>query len=255
LLLAALAACGGEAGGEAVDRADAGNEQSDSAVLIEDFDGDGEPDLRSTVIEAPVDVQRALCTNEYETALLDYDKITRGSWQFNPGGSFVELGEAGYPCRAFLHDSMRPTPTDERWTDATDRDFVGFSETSTITAPGYLTAQFRYFRTLIFVPAGQRPSKLTVKVSGIDDALYLAVYNSANPTGVSPLDAGPSEQGVGACSGNGHAEWDIAGQIQPGAINMLLLVHADMSPATSSLDSVEVEADGQPIQMVSCEGR
>jgi hypothetical protein len=244
------AACGGESASERGD--DAGTERSDSAVQFEDFDGDGEPDLRSTVIEAPVDVQRALCSNDYQTAALSYDKITRGSWQFNPGGGFVELGEAGYPCRAFLHDGMRPTPTDARWTDATDRDFVGFSEVSTITAPGYNSAQFRYFRTLIFVPAGKRPSALTVHAAGIDDSLYLAIYNSTHPKGVSPVDVGPSELEVGACAGNGQATWNVTNYIEPGEINMLLLVHADMNPATSALASVEVEADGLAIQMVSC---
>jgi hypothetical protein len=239
----ALSACGDDVGG--------GRDTSRGAAAG-DVDGDGQIDYRSAVIDAPDEVRRALCSSE--TAELDFDKLTRGSWQFNPGGGFMELPEAGYPCKAFLYDEMRPEPSDKRWTDAADADFVGFSETSTISAAGYMTAQFRYFRTLLFVPEGKRPAALTVKVTGIDDALYLAVYNSKYPEGVSPTDAGPSEEDVGACSGNGHADWDLTGYIEPGEVNTLLLVHADMSPATSSLDSVEVEADGLPIQMVSCEG-
>jgi hypothetical protein len=58
---------------------------------------------------------------------------------------------------------------------------------------------------------------------------------------------------VGACSGNGKASWDLASQLKPGEINMLLLVHADMNPATSALSTVQVLADGLPLQMVSCE--
>src|SRR5262245_52345935 len=87
LLLATLAlGCG-----------DIGGSSKSSEAAAEDFDGDGEPDERATVIQAPADVKRALCSNEYESAVLDYDKITRGSWQFNPGGGFVELPEPGYP--------------------------------------------------------------------------------------------------------------------------------------------------------------
>lgn len=231
-----------------------GRSSSTDNVATEDVDGDGEPDVRATVIKAPADVKRALCSNEYESAVLDYDKITRGSWQFNPGGAFVDLPEPGYPCRAFVHDAMRPSPLDERWTDAKDRDFVGFSEVSTISETGYLKAQFRYFRTLIFVPKNATLRSLTVTASGIDDALFLSVYNADNPMGNSPLSAGPSEEGVGACSGNGHAEWELANVVSKGQINMLLLVHADMSPATSRLDTVEVLANGEPIQMVSCGG-
>jgi hypothetical protein len=242
LLFATLALGCGDTGGTSGSRSPA----------TEDFDGDGEPDERATVIQAPVDVKRALCSNEYQSAVLDFDKITRGSWQFNPGGGFLDLPEPGYPCTAFMHDTMRPTPVDKRWTDAKDRDFVGFEETSTISSEGYLTAQFRYFRTLIFVPKNATLTSLSVKASGIDDALYLAVYNADNPEGTSPLDAGPSQEGVGACSGNGHAEWQLSKAIKKGQINMLLLVHADMSPSTSSLASVEILANGEPIQMVAC---
>jgi hypothetical protein len=255
-LASALSACGGGGGGgdEIKPRPDAGGAQNSDAGPAIDVDGDGKPDVRSNVIDAPNDVRRALCSNEYETAVLDYDQLTRGSWQFNPGGSFVELPEPGYPCQAFRHDAMRPTPFDEGWTDAQDRDFVGFSEVSTISAAGYMTAQFRYFRTLIFVPSGTAPPTLTVEASGIDDALYLAIYNSANPEGLSPEDVGPSEAGVGACHGNGRASWDLARYLEPGEINMLLLVHADMSPATSALSSVQILAGGLPLQMVNCDG-
>jgi len=251
-LASTLSACGG---GEEVKRRDDAGEppESDAGPAI-DVDGDGKPDVRSNVIDAPSDVRRALCSNEYETAVLDYDQLTRGSWQFNPGGAYVALPEPGYPCQGFLHDAMRPTPYDEGWTDAQDRDFVGFSEVSTVSAAGYVTAQFRYFRTLIFVPNGKAPRSLTIEASGIDDALYLAIYNSKNPAGLSPSDAGPSEEGVGACHGNGRASWDLARYLEPGEINMLLLVHADMSPATSALSSVQILADGLALQMVTCDG-
>lgn len=253
VLALALLACGPSLGCMPDSEGGSPRETSDDAAQGEDFDGDGEIDPRSTVIEASPSVRRALCTDEYATAELSYDTITRGSWQFNPGGGFVNLPEPGYPCRAFLYDSTRPSPFDARWTNAVDRDFVGFSESSAIIGTTYLAAQFRYFRTALFIPTGKRPSTLALRASGIDDALFVAIYNSTYPDGFSPNDAGPKEAEVGACSGNGQASWDFADYVEPGEVNVLLLVHADMSAATSSLTSVEIDADGQPIQMVSCE--
>jgi len=219
---------------------------------VVDVDGDGRLNPRSQVINASIEVRRALCSNEYRKASLSFDRITRGSWQFNPGGGFKELGESGYPCRAFLYDDTRPAPDDPRWTEAKDRDYIEFQETSTLTKNGFVTAQFRYFRTLVFVPAGKRPTDLIVRAAGIDDALYLAVYNSDHPEGISPLDAGSYDPEVGACTGNGAVEWNIADHLIPGEINQILLVHADMNPVISSLASVEVESDGDSIQMVDC---
>jgi hypothetical protein len=152
----------------------------------------------------------------------------------------------------FLFDAERPPLDDRHWTTAPDGDFIGFSETSTIPDHGYVTAQFRYFRTAIYVPDGGRPSSLTVTATDIDDAVFLALFSPSRPDGFSPLDAGPSDPDVGACYGNGGASWDIARFLDEGEVNHLLVVHADMNPFISSLSTVEIMADGRPIQMVSC---
>ncbi|HTU58349.1 MAG TPA: hypothetical protein VMF89_07945, partial [Polyangiales bacterium] len=88
--------------------------------------------------------------------------------------------------------------------------------------------------------------------TGIDDSLYLELTNSRYPMGTSPQDAGPADPMVGACQGNGMGEWNLARFMVEGEINVILLVHADLAAATSTLASVDIRADGMPIQLVSC---
>jgi hypothetical protein len=47
-------------------------------------------------------------------------------------------------------------------------------------------------------------------------------------------------------------EWNLAKYMAEGEINVLVLVHADLAAATSTLVTVDVRADGAPIQLVSC---
>jgi hypothetical protein len=205
------------------------------------------------VITAPMEVKEALCSDAYDSVKLMYESVTRGSWQANPGGTFMKLSAPGYPCAAFLQEKkMRPAINDLKWTDAVDGAFVGFSEPSSISTHDYSEAQFRYFRSFIFVPKGANLKTLSVHATGIDDSLYLELTNTRYPMGVSPSDVGPSDPMVGACQGNGAGEWDLAKYVAEGEINVLLLVHADLSAATSTLVSVDIRADGAPIQLVSC---
>jgi hypothetical protein len=205
------------------------------------------------VITAPPEVKQALCSDAYDSVKLSYSTVTRGSWQANPGGTFVKLAAPGYPCAAFLEEKkMRPADNDMKWTDAVDGAFLGFSEPSSISTTDYTFAQFRYFRSFIFVPAGANLTTLSVNAIGIDDSVYLELTNSRYPKGISPLDVGPSDPEVGACQGNGKGEWNLAKYMAEGEINVLLLVHADLAAATSTLLSVDVRADGAPIQLVSC---
>ena len=82
------------------------------------------------MISAPAEVMQALCSDAYDSVKLSYSLVTRGSWQFNPGGAFVKLSQPGYPCHAFLEDQKaRPAVNDKRWSDAADGAFVGFSGT------------------------------------------------------------------------------------------------------------------------------
>jgi hypothetical protein len=198
-------------------------------------------------------VKHALCSDAYDSVQLSYMDVTRGSWQANPGGTFVKLPTPGYPCAAFLEErKARPAVSDLKWTDAVDGAFLGFSEPSSISSVDYSEAQFRYFRSFIFVPKGANLKTLTVSALGIDDSVYLELTNTRYPQGISPKDVGPSDPAVGACQGNGMGEWNLAKYIAEGEINVLLLVHADLSAKTSTLTSVDVRADGAPIRLVSC---
>ena len=58
----------------------------------------------------------------------------------------------------------------------------------------YTDAQFRYFRSYIFVPTGANLKSLSVKARGIDDSVHLENTNSRYPKGTSPRDVGPSIQ-------------------------------------------------------------
>lgn len=218
--------------------------------LIVDANNDGGIPI---VISPPMEATMALCTDAYDSVKLSYANVTRGSWQVNPGGAAVQFTMPSYPCAAFLEEKKtRPAANDTRWTDAMDGAFLGFNEMSTITTVDYTRGQFRYFRSFIYVPKGANLQKLTVTATGIDDSVFLELTNTRYPKGISPLDVGPSEAGVGACQGNGMGEWNLAKYIAENEVNVLLLVHADLSAATSTLTSVDIRADGAPIQLVSC---
>lgn len=205
------------------------------------------------VIAPPMEVTEALCTSNYDSVRLSYANVTRGSWQINPGGPAIMLSAPGYPCAAFLEErESRPAAADPRWTDAPDGVFLGFHEDSTIATTDYNRGQFRYFRSFIYVPRGANLRALTVTATGIDDSVYLELTNTRYPMGVSPQDAGPADPMVGACQGNGMGEWNLAPYIAEDEINVLLLVHADLAAATSTLSSVDIRADDMPIQLVSC---
>jgi hypothetical protein len=236
---------------DATPEPDAGEEMTDAGPPLADAepaDGSGPP-----VISAPPDVVQALCSDAYDSVQLTYSTVTRGSWQANPGGTPRKLAAAGYPCAAFLEEkATRPADDDPRWTDAVDGAFLGFSEPSIITTTDYEFAQFRYFRSFIFVPPGANLTSLSVDALGIDDSVYLELTNSRYPQGVSPRDVGPADPAVGACQGNGTGSWNLAKYMAEGEINVLLLIHADLAAVTSTLTSVDVRADGAPIQLVSC---
>lgn len=227
----------------------------DAGLLVTDagFDGSTEAGSPPPIISAPPEVKHALCSNAYDSVKLSYTQITRGSWQFNPGGAFVKLPAPGYPCAAFREErKVRPAVGDPRWTDAADGAFLGFNEPSTITSTNYTEAQFRFFRSFIFVPMAANLKSLDVQATGIDDAVFVELINSRYPMGVSPRDVGPSDPDVGACQGNGQGQWNLAKYVAEGEINVLVVVHADLAPATSTLMSVGVNADGAAIQLVSC---
>jgi hypothetical protein len=236
---------------------DAGMEPS-TATDAAETDADSQPDAAETEdasVEppAPPRAKEALCTGDYGTIMFEHTALIRGSWQFNPGGPYVEMMEPGYPCAAFLQDGdVRPSLDDPNWTDTEDGEFVHFSEVSTVPESGYTVAQFRYFRSLVFVPEGAGLRSLTVSALGIDDAIHIELFNSKYPDGISPIDAGPSDPEVGACQGNDAASWDFQGYVVEGEVNVVLVVHADMNPATSTLAEVRIEADAAPIPLVSC---
>jgi hypothetical protein len=241
-----------DAGAEPVEATDASSPRE--AGEPDESDADAEQERDAWVgPPPPADAHQALCTDAYDSVTLDHPDLIRGSWQYNPGGPYVTLPESGYPCAAFLHDgNVRPRRDDPAWTDAANGEFLGFSESSTVPEAAYAVAQFRYFRSLVFVPKDAKLETLTVSALGIDDAVYLELFNSEYPDGVSPLDAGPSDPDVGACFGNDSASWDFKDYIVKGEVNVVFLVHADMNPATSTLTEVKLEANGEPIRLVSC---
>ena len=180
--------------------------------------------------------------------------LVRTLWQYHPGGPQIELPEPGYPCGAFRHDgAVRPAVDDERWTMAPDGTSVFFSEPSQVADTGYRQVQFRYFRSLIFVPAGYDPASIEVQARAVDDALHLVLYNSHYPGGFSPDDIGPATAGVGACVGNGNASWAIGPYLRAGEANVVLLVHADLQPTTSSLGQANILNGGTAVPILTCD--
>ncbi|HEX4348016.1 MAG TPA: hypothetical protein VHZ73_10610 [Vicinamibacterales bacterium] len=197
--------------------------------------------------------QCAFCSGNYATISVQRTAIIRGTWQYNPGGPYVTLPGPGYPCAAFSHDdATTPLADDDHWIAAPDGAFIGFRQSSVLTMTGYVQAQFRYFRTLVFVPSAFDVKTFTVAAQGVDDSVHIVIFNSKYPNGVSPTDAGPSDPTVGACGGFGDWSWDFKSYVQPGEINVFFLVQADLNPSTSSLVRVDLRANGAPIPLYDC---
>jgi hypothetical protein len=268
LLSGLLAACGDDAVGSDAGL-DAGFIAQDSSVpeakdssvpvtkdssvaMMEDAGDDDDSSVTGSTLTP---TEQGLCTGDYAKSKLVAKDEVRGTWQYNPGGPYVDIPESGYPCAAFKYDGdVRPKLDDPSWTEATDGQFIGFSETSTIAASGYTQIQFRYFRSLVYVPTDAAFTSLTVEATGIDDSLHVVLFNSEHPDGFSPTDVAPTDATVGACQGNGSATWDFINHIKKGEVNVFMLVHADQSPSTSQLTSVDIKVDGASVTTFDCTG-
>ena len=79
---------------------------------------------------------------------------------------------------------------------------------------------------------------MTVTANGIDDSLAIYVFNSANPSGVSL-----------ACGGNGSLIRDVAPYLRAGEPNTIVLAHADLNCATSSLGTVDITSGGRALDI------
>jgi hypothetical protein len=213
-----------------------------------------EPDPTSPLVECDVHPERcALCTGMYATVPFRRLMPVRGTWQYNPGGAVVDLPEPGYPCAAFKYDGpVRPTLDDDRWVGAPAGDTIQFSTVSNITTTGYKSAQFRYFRSLVYVPAELKLDSFRVTVTGVDDSVKVILFNSKYPTGVSPQDAGPSDATVGACNGNGDTAWDLKAYAQVGEVNVVLIIQADMSPTVCSLGKTDITVNSAEVPLFDC---
>ena len=207
----------------------------------------------SPPVDCNVDPERcAFCTGKYRSVSLDGTTALRGTWQYNPGGPYVSLPEPGYPCAAFLHDgAVRPTLDDDHWVGAPDGTSIGFSMTSTLTSTNYSTAQFRYFRSLVYVPTNVTIDSFRVMARGVDDSVHIILYNAKYPNGVSPTDAGPSDPQVGACAGNGDSSWELKSYAQPGEINLVLVIQADLAPTICSL-ATDITVNGAAVPLYDC---
>ena len=242
---------------------DAGADKLDGAIYHDDAGGDslGDVPLEAPATSPPTDCERdpercAFCTGKYLTVPLNETQTIRGTWQYNPGGAFVTLPAPGYPCSAFLYDGpVRPPLDDDHWVAAPDGALINFSTTSTLMASNYTNVQFRYFRSLVFIPASVTIDSFRVTTAGVDDSVRLVLYNSKYPMGVSPTDVGPSdpsEPAAGACAGNGDSAWDFKAYAQAGEINVVLVTQADMSPTVSSLGKTDITVNGAPIPLYDC---
>jgi hypothetical protein len=213
-----------------------------------------EPDPTSPPVDCDLHPERcALCTGNYGTVSYHRALPIRGTWQYDPGGPAVALPGPGYPCAAFEHQGpARPPLDDDRWVGAPDGASIVFSTDSTIVTANYETAQFRYFRSLVYVPDGPPPASFRVIVSGVDDSVEVVLYNSAYRNGVSPQGIGPSDPAVGACNGNGDASWDFAAYARAGEVNLVLIIQADLSPTVSSLGKSDVTVNGADTLLYDC---
>jgi hypothetical protein len=236
---------GGATGGTSGGGLDAGG--SDGAV-------DVPPEApTSPPVDCDVDPERcAFCTSKYATVSLHHTETVRGTWQYDPGGPYVSLPGPGYPCAAFLYDgAVRPTLDDDHWVGAPDGTSIRFSMTSTLTSNDYRTAQFRYFRSLVYVPPSVTIDSFRVIATGVDDSVHIILYNSKYPSGVSPTDAGPSDPQVGACAGNGDSSWELKSYAQAGEINLVFVIQADLSPTVSSL-TTDITVNNAPVPLYDC---
>jgi hypothetical protein len=233
-------------------RDEPGNGGLDGSNAILDVAPEADP--KGPILDCDKEPERcALCSGKYSTISLHYTETIRGTWQYDPGGVYVTLAAPGYPCSAFLHDgAVRPTLDDDRWVGAPQGDVIAFSTASTLTASDYRSAQFRYFRSLVFVPASVQIDSFRVTTTGVDDSVHLVLYNSKYPNGISPADAGPSDPDVGACAGNGDSSWDFKGYAQAGEINVVLIVQADMSPTVCALGKADITVNSSPIPLFDC---
>jgi hypothetical protein len=245
---------------DAADVADAGDASDGGdgpgAIVVVDARGDV-PDPVSPPVDCTAEPQRcALCTGRYEETQARESQLIRGSWQYNPGGPYVHLPVSGYPCAAFAYDGdVRPPMRDEHWVPAPNGDSIAFSADSTLPRSEYRDVQFRYFRSLVFVPADFNVAAFNVTVTGVDDSVRVILFNSKYPEGVSPKDVGPTDPVVGACAGNGDHDWDLVDYVKAGEVNIVLLIHADMNPSTSMLQKVEVKVNGAGISLFHCDVR
>jgi hypothetical protein len=213
-----------------------------------------EPLPTSPLVDCNANPERcAFCTAEYPTIQVHRAESMRGTWQANPGGAPVMLPVSGYPCAAFLYDGpVRPAADDDHWVGAPNGQFINYSVTSTLPVSDYRYAQFYYFRSLVYVPPGTTISSFRVVVGSVDDSVKLILFNSKYPNGVSPTDAGPSDPAVGACNGNGGASWDFKDYAQAGEINLVLIIHVDLSPTVSSISQSDITVNGQELPLFDC---
>jgi hypothetical protein len=250
----------GAAGGGAAGNAGGAGQATGAAGQASDGGNDApmdlshEPDPTSPPVECDVHPERcALCTGKYATVPFRRLLPVRGTWQYDPGGPVVALPEPGYPCAAFKYEgTVMPSLDDDRWVGAPAGDFIDFSTVSNITTPGYTSAQFRFFRSLVYLPADLPLDSFRVAVTGVDDSVQVILYNSKHPTGVSPKDAGPSDETVGACNGNGDTSWDFKAYAQMGEVNVVLIVQADMSPTVCSLGKTDLTVNSAEVPLFDC---
>jgi hypothetical protein len=260
------AAGAGTAGGAAGGGATAGGSGSGQAGGSSQVDATGsgggdamidmghEPDPIGPVVDCSRDPERcAFCTGKYATVTINEPVAMRGTWQFNPGGPSVTLADPGFPCSAFLHDgSVRPSLDDDHWVGATNGATIDYSTSSTLTTTDYRSAQFSYFRTMVFLPASLSVDSFRVLISGVDDSVRVMLYNSKYPQGISPSDAGASDPDVGACAGYMDAAWDLKSYVQVGEVNVVEVIQVDLRPTVSALNKGDVTVNGAELPLYDC---
>jgi hypothetical protein len=105
------------------------------------------------------------------------------------------------------------------------------------------------------VPATGPLDNLELRASDIDDSLKVYIFNSKSPSGISPSWSGnPESADEGICQGNGAMTVDLAPFVQRGELNGIVLAHADLNCAVSSLGSVDLFTSGVEVSIVGCPG-
>jgi hypothetical protein len=241
----------GQAGAQADATGGGGAGQTGSDAMV---DMSQEPAPIGPVVDCSHDPERcAFCTGNYATVTINEPVPMRGTWQFNPGGPSVMLADPGFPCSAFLHDGpVRPSPDDDHWVGATKGDSIGYSTSSTLTTSDYRSAQFSYFRTMVFLPASLTVDSFRVLITGVDDSARVLLFNSKYPQGISPSDAGPSDPAVGACVGYMDGAWELKSYVQVGEVNVVLVIQVDLKPTVSALNSGDVTVNGAELPLYDC---